>query len=193
MNKILFNPFEKFSEKIILVYGIGANLIGLLFAFYFNVKFTGFLKVNYLDSIVLISVLLQTFLIISVFSVLLFFVGKIINTKTRLIDIFITVLIARIPFYFMTFFNFKDLIFQHINRLKILVQTNKISGDLIFDSPVIILFYIVSILVVVWAIVLLYKGFRTATNAKESKHIFYFIIGFLVSEIITRTLIYNLN
>jgi hypothetical protein len=193
MKKILFNPFEKYADAVLLIFGIVTNCIGLLLSFHFNVKFLGFLKVDYSNSITPITVLSQSLIIISVYAILLFFIGKIINTKTRFIDVFITVLVARIPFYFTTFFNFNGLFFQHINKIKILMQSGKLSAGLIFDSTQIILFYIVSLLVLIWSITLLFKGFKTATNAKENKHTFYFIIGIVIAELITRTIIYNLN
>ncbi len=193
MKKILFNPFEKYSETVLLIFGIATNIIGLLITFYYNVKFIGFLKVDYSNSITPITVLSQSLIIISVFTILLFFIGKIINTKTRFIDVFITVLVARIPFYCTIFFNSNGMIFQHINKIKILLQTGKIQENLIFDAPLIVVFYIVSLLVLIWSITLLFKGFKTATNAKESKHTLYFIIGIVIAELITRTIIYNLN
>jgi hypothetical protein len=193
MKKILFNPFEKYADAVLLIFGIITNFIGLLLAFHFNVKFLGFLKVDYSNSITPISVLSQSLIIISVFTILLFLIGKIINTKTRFIDVFIAVLLARIPFYCTTFFNFNGLFFQHINKIKILMQSGKIQENLIFDSPIIVVFYIVSILVLIWGITLLYKGFKTATNAKETHHMIYFVVGIVIAELITRTLIYNLN
>ncbi len=193
MKKILFNPFEKYADAVLLIFGIVTNCIGLLLAFHFNVKFLGFLKVDYLDSITPISVLSHSLIIISVFTLLLFLIGKLINTKTRFIDVFITVLVARIPFYCTDFFNSNGIIFQHINKIKILLQTGKIQESLIFDSPLIVVFYIVSLIVLIWSMTLFYNGFKTATNAKESKHTLCFVIGILVAEIITRTLIHNLN
>ncbi len=193
MKKILFNPFEKYSETVLLIFGIATNVIGLLVSFYYNVKFLGFLKIDYLNSITLVSVLSQSLIIISVFTILFFLIGKTVNTKTRFIDIFTTVLVARIPFYFTAFFNSNEIIYEHINRIKILLQTGKISANLIFDSPLIVVFYIISLLVLIWSMTLFYNGFKTATNAKGSKHTLYFVIGILVAEIITRTLIFHFS
>jgi hypothetical protein len=193
MKKILFNPFEKLSDAVLIGFGIIFNLIGLFLNFYFNVKFLGFLKIDYLDTISPIAVLIQSSIIISIFSIVIFSIGKIINAKTRFIDVLNTVLIARIPFYLTSFFNTNGLIFQHINRIKLLMQAGKLNEASIFDSPMIVVFYIVTLITLIWGVILLFNGFKTATNAKETKHTIYFIIGIIVAEVISRIIIYHLN
>jgi Yip1 domain len=193
MKKILFNPFEKLSDTVLIGFGIIFNLIGLFLSFYFNVKFLGFLKIDYLQTITSLQVIEQTMILISIFSIVIFIVGKTINPKTRFIDVLNTVLIARIPFYFITFFNSKGFIFLHLNRIKLLMQTGKLNDASVFDSPLIVVFYIATFLALIWSIILLYNGFKTATNAKETKHTIYFIIGIIVAEVISRILIYHLN
>jgi hypothetical protein len=159
----------------------------------FNVKFLGFLKIDYPQSITVSEIISQFLIIITIFTVLLLLVGKIINLKTRAIDVLITVIIAKIPFYFLTLFNCNGLIFQHINRIKLLMQAGKLNEASIFDSPMIVVFYIVTLITLIWGVILLFNGFKTATNAKETKHTIYFIIGIIVAEVISRILIYHLN
>ena len=61
------------------------------------------------------------------------------------------------------------------------------------DMIILIALSIVTLLFLVWSIVLLFNGFKTATNAKGSKQIILFAITILISEIISKILISILN
>jgi hypothetical protein len=49
---------------------------------------------------------------------------------------------------------------------------------------------LLSLIVLVWSIILLYNGFKTATNAKEIKHNLYFAIVLIVSEILSKIILH---
>jgi hypothetical protein len=193
MKKLLFNLFEKYSEKKLLISGIAINLIGLLLCFYFNVNFLGFLKTDYVQTITWFQVIKHFLIIISTVSIVVFIIGKVINFKTRFIDVLNSVLIAKIPFYLLAPFNYNGLVFEHLNKIKILMQSGKLNDASVFGNPAMIVFSLVSLLVLVWTVSLLYKGFKIATNAKNTKQTIVFFVGIIAADAISRILIYHLN
>jgi hypothetical protein len=52
---------------------------------------------------------------------------------------------------------------------------------------------IVTLIALVLSVILLLKGYKTATNAKISKHFLLFAFALLVSEIVSKILIYLFN
>lgn len=193
MKKYLINPFEIYHDKKIFILGIVLNLIGVLLCFQFNMKFIGFLKLDFVSHITFLQALLQIVMITFSLSILLFIVGKILNPKTRLIDILNSSLLAIIPFYLLTFFNISDFIFDGLAKLKSLILTQKLENVPVYDLPVIIVFSIFTIVILIWSIIILYQGFKTATNSKEVKHKVYFGVAVILADVMSRFLISNLN
>ena len=193
MKKYLINPFEIYHDKKIFIWGIVLNLIGALLCFQFNMKFIGFLKLDFVSHITFLQALLQIVMIIFSLSILLFIVGKIVNPKTRIIDILNSILLAIIPFYLLTFFNISDFIFDGLAKLKSLILTQKLENIPIYDLPVIVVFSIFTIVILIWSIIILYQGFKTATNSKEVKHKVYFGVAVILADVMSRFLISNLN
>lgn len=101
--KIIFNPFEKVSEKILLTFGITLTILGSFTGFYFGVIYDGYLDVHVYAVTFLESLLHNTTNLLSMF-ICFFILGKILNSKTRIIDVLNTVLIARIPLYTLGIF-----------------------------------------------------------------------------------------
>jgi len=56
-----------------------------------------------------------------------------------------------------------------------------------------ILSTIISLLAIIWSVILLYNGFKIATNSKENKHSILFVFGLLLSEIVSKIIIHFLN
>ena len=193
MKKYLINPFEIFDDKKILICGIVLNLIGILLCFQFNMKFIGFLKLEFISNISLLQVLLQIVIIIFSLTLLLFITGKIVNPKTRIIDILNSSLLAIIPFYFLTFFNISNFIFDGLAQLKSLIVSQNLENINLYDLPVIVIFSIFTIVILIWSIIILYQGFKTATNCKEVKHNVYFGLAIVLADVLSRFLISNLN
>ena len=90
----------------------------------------------------------------------------------------------------MIFFKFWLTIsdFNWANPLKI-----KFENVVIYDLPVIIIFAIFTIIITIWSIVILYQGFKTATNCKEVRHNVYFGLAIVLADVLSRFLISNLN
>lgn len=122
--------------------------------------------------------------------------GKLINSKTRIIDIVNPILICRVPFYLLTFSNFRNYISDISASLLENFNPKAMPSEMNL-SPISMIvlgfFAIISILCLIWFVILLYNGFKIATNSKTGMHKLYFALAILVAEIISGILISFLN
>jgi len=122
-------------------------------------------------------------------TVLLFVFGKIINKRTRFIDILNAGLLFRVPFYLMSLL----MIFPFLQSIDDEIKKNpEAVGKLSFkpfDLVMIILITCFLIALLVYSIALLFNGFKTATNAKKPLHYVVFGVIILFAEILSRIIL----
>lgn len=193
MKSYFFNPFEKYSDTKLLLLGIVFNVIGVLLFFQFKVTNIGFLKLDYVPEISISKVFIQALSILTSMAFVLFSFGKLINSKTRCIDILNTVLIAKIPFYLVAFFNINNAVYSANQKLKSMLFSQKLNDATMLELPLVLFFSFFAIIVLIWSIILLYNGFKTATNLKETKHKVFFGMAIIIADILSRILISNLT
>lgn len=195
MKKLLLNPFEKFSVTKLLLFGIAITLIGSYLGFVFNGRFIGIFSFKTNDEVRIIQSIIDNAIDLSSITFFLFLFGKIINKKTRFIDILIPSLIARLPIYLLAFTNTNNFIAD---------LSKSLLGNLDLKNPVafhiepqilivLLLFAAISIGLLVWSVSLLFKGFKIATNCKTPNHTLLFAIGIILAEILSQSLIYSIN
>ncbi len=196
MKTILFKPFEKYSEKQILIAGILLTSVGLLLASNFDATFDGALDVHFISGITF-RMIMSDFLIVNVILIaMLYIAAKIVNNKTRLIDIASVTILSRSILYILSIFNVNGgmvLIESKLLKLKSekseMILSALSSGDLVF----LIISGFFSIMMVIWYVALLFNGYKIASNAKGSKSIVLFIIGLLLAEVVSKVLIYIIH
>lgn len=184
--QIILNPFIKFSERQLLIVGITATIAGSLIASTIGVTFDGLLDVHLYPEVTLLDSLKENSILITIITVLLFGFGKIINAKTRFIDILNSSLLFRIPFYFSALLTsipvikkMEEEVIKNINSLdKIHLQTTDLIGVIVIS--------IISIVLLIYAITLLFQGFKTATNAKKGVHYIVFGVLILIGEVLSK-------
>lgn len=189
MKTLLFNPFVRYSERQLLVFGFITAIAGVVLASMTNTHFDGVLDTHFGLDVSLKTAILQS--VINTVSIVLVFypLGKWINSKTRWIDIFNLSLIVKIPGYLMMPLNMNNWAYLKTEPLLAAVSN---PYDLHFTQELILFLLITAVLallVFVWLIVLFYNGFKVATNLKGSKHIIMFILAIIVSEIISKVLL----
>ena len=192
MIKILINPFEKYSDNKLLISGIIATFLGVLLGYTFNGIYDGVLDMHAVKNIFFKELIYCLIIDLLTIGMILFFLGKYINSKTRFVDILTTILISKIPVYLLTITNVNG--FAHEMGLEIQIsflknKMNDFSGIFIIE---LILLAILSLLVLVWTLILLYNGFKTATNLKLNNDIVLFVIAIISAEIISKILISKL-
>ncbi|MDI1304543.1 MAG: hypothetical protein PSX42_06830 [bacterium] len=191
MRTLLFNPFEKYSERILIIVGLAFTVIGGYLGFVFNARFDGVIDLHFVEKVSLYQPILEIGINILCTTVLLFIVGKIINPKTRIIDIFLTSMIARIPYYIVTFFNANNKAYTISQGILNLVKSNKTNPLSSTDIFYLLLMSFAIIASLIWFIALLFNGFKTAVNAKGTKHVLLFIAAIVAAEIISKIVIIN--
>ena len=196
MKKILFNPFEQFSERPLIVFGIAATIVLSMTGAFFNARFDGVIDLHFSTPTFFINTLTDNAVNIVVLSLALFTLGKIRNNKTRFIDIFSASLIARIPYYFLPFFNWNNFILNETEKLmqKFLATPPGMLPQ--FDAiqmAALIGFAIISIVFLAWFIYLLYQGYKVATNAKGAVEVVLFSVTILIAEVFSKIMFYLIN
>ena len=193
--KFLFNPFERYSEKQLLFIGIISTTLGCFFAIFFNARFDGILDLHFVEKVKISEPIFDVFINTFCLSVLLFLTGKYCNKKTRFIDIITSILISKIPFYILVFQNINQFSFQIVDKISksLLTKNHSIETITSTEMSFIIIGGILNLAFLAWSIILLFNGFKIASNAKNPKLILFFIGVILMSEIISKILISNFN
>ena len=193
MNTLLFKPFEKYSENKLVTVGILATLIGIYLAVAFNMRFDGVIDVHAASGVSYQQAFMDSLVDIVSLIVFLFLTAKFINPKTRVIDVFTTVIIARIPLYLLAFGNWNTMLYkagETIIQQLTLEATATVPSTTFWLLAVMSIF---SIIVLIWYISLLYNGFKIASNAKGKKSVYLFIGALVLAEIISKIGIYILD
>jgi hypothetical protein len=183
--KIIFNPFIKFSEKQLLIFGIVTTIAGSLIASLVGVTFDGLIDIHINPEMTFLKSLKENGILILLITILLFAFGKIINPKTRFIDILNSAFLFRIPFYVSALLTSLP-VMKRVSE-EVMKNVNSIENLNLQTSDIIIMLLIsvVTIGLIAYAITLLFQGFKTATNAKKAVHYVVFGILIFVGEIIS--------
>lgn len=191
--KQLYNPFELYSERQLVIFGLVMTLIGSFLGYSFNGRFDGIIDFHLLESVTFFEVVLDNFFNAVLLTMLLFINGKIINSKTRFVDVLNASLLARIPFYILPFFNFNNVMYDVSNRTYDIMVARSFNAISTPDLILLMLFSFVAICTLIWFSVLLWNGFKVATNAKGIKNIILFIFTILVAEVVSKYIITTFN
>lgn len=194
--KTLLNPFEKYSEKTLLIFGIVATLLGSFLGYLMNARFDGIVDMHLVREVQFQTILIDNIINTLVLFILFFVFGKIVNSKTRAIDILNVSLICRIPMYLVALGNIGGYLERATQNMIDGIDLDNLQNIPQFellDLTVILIFAILSIGFLVWMIVLLWKGFKTATNTKGIRDIIIFIVLFILAEVLSKYLIGTFN
>ena len=108
MKTILFNPFERYRETMLVAFGGIATIAGSVLAGLFSTRYDGILDTHYAISIAFYHPFLENIINVGILTILLYLVANYLNRKTRLVDIFATCLVARTPLYILPLFNINN-------------------------------------------------------------------------------------
>jgi hypothetical protein len=190
MRTLLFDPFQRYSEKKILLFGIPITFFGSFLGWYFNARFDGVIDLHFVKSIFPFQPFFDNLIALFCLNLVLIGLGKYFNPKTRIVDVVAATTIARTPIYLLTIFNVNNSIFNISQRLLLATQAQKIEVIAIADLVIILFFATVSMAAIAWFFIILWNGFKTATNAKGIQKIVVFVIAVIIAEIINKVLIY---
>lgn len=199
--KALLDPFERYAEKTLLTAGFAAMLAGSLLAYLFNGRYDGVLDLHFFRQVEWIEPFADNIINTACLLLPLFIAGRIINGRTRVVDVLAAILIARIPYYILPVFNANNYLSNMTDRLlQQLGEKSAVPGlaaadlDISFlGVAVILIFALVSIVAMIWMIVILFRGFRTATNLKTNGHKVLFALAIIVAEMLSKIIILKMG
>ncbi|HEX7868502.1 MAG TPA: YIP1 family protein [Chryseobacterium sp.] len=177
--KTIFNPFEKFDEKILLVIGIIFFILTIPLCYFTESCFISIYRIAPFKATHLYDLIIPTFISFAAMIAVLFLLGKIFYRKTRIIDIANAVLISQIPLIILIPFEKFDFIKQSIETVTN-YQSHPTEIFPFVDFSVMILFTIANIGCLIYSVAIFYNGFKTATNIKKwQQTVIFCIVTFL--------------
>lgn len=189
MKQLLFKPFEKFSALNLIIAGLLFTALGTILAIQFNGRYDGALDFHFVVSCIKGEVIFDNIINIVCLFIFLFIAGKLINPKTRAIDAASTALFARFPLYLLPVLNFNGKLSMNADPTDISALQEYMMTNLMH----IIIVAIITILFIVWYVALLFNGYKTASNAKGAKSIWFFVAALLLAEITSKLFIHFFN
>lgn len=185
MNRQIFiNPYEHFSERKLLLFGVSITLVGSLIAFLFNGRFDGVIDMHTAGFVKFYQPFMDNCINIVCLMIALYPLGWFLNRKTRIIDVLNAVLISRIPFYLLPLFNFNNNL--HRNGEEMLSSVTDGVKPEFGQVFAVLVFTAVAISALILFVWWLYTGFRTATNCKKVIHKFLFAACIIFAEIVSK-------
>lgn len=185
--KTIFNPFERFDDKQLLVAGLLTVAAAIFTGYWTDSFFSSIYKINGLEKTSLQAVAIPTLVSFSFAIVILFILGKILNNKTRFIDIINTVLISQMSLVILQAFTGISSIDKAQEHM-ISYQTNPAGPFPVLDFIVTLSMASFVITVLIYSITVYYNGFKTATNIKKWQHIVLFGVVSLIMTIVCQIL-----
>lgn len=185
--KTIFNPFEKFDEKILLLIGIIFFLLAIPLCFWTNTCFISIYRIAPFTTNNLYDLILPTFISFATMIIVLFILGKIFYRKTRIIDIANAVLISQIPLIILITFEGIDFVKNAVENV-VNYQQQPTETFPFVDFLVMIFYTIANVGCLIYSIAIFYNGFKTATNIKKWQQTVIFCIVTFVTVMICQIL-----
>ena len=188
--KTLFNPFEKYSEYKLLLFGILFFILTPFVSYYTQNRMTSFMRFDSPEeTLTLTSSLLYCSVSIASIILILYLIAIVFNRRSRFLDITNTILVSNA-------INIPILLLTHLIDVNKAFSSDGINENFyqyIINLLFIIVITAIVISLVIYSIVLFFNGFKTATNIKKLPQIILFVFIFFVSLMICQILIPQLK
>lgn len=187
--KTIFNPFEKFNEKHLLVVGIVFLIINICIAYFLGFQQDSIFHYGFADEKATIPQIIgRNVLSYLIGIVVLLILGKIYNSKTRFIDILNTVLISQIPGIFILLMSEIPLIKNILSIVQELAENNPQNIPMT-DLLIICIYAFLTLGISIYGFILIYNGFKTTTNIKKWQQITLFVLVLIFTTVGSQFLI----
>lgn len=190
--KTALNPFEKIAGFKALYLGLAAIILTGITGYFANVNFDGVIDMHFLEKeLSIASHIIEGFINWLSLSIVLLIAGFIFSkTKFRVIDLFGTQALARWPMLILAIL---ALVTPHKAVTQYLMWKYLGTGEEVAPGTaeiiLFILFIIVSIVVIIWTIILMYRAFSISCNIKGTNGVISFIGALILAEIGSKILI----
>jgi len=187
---LIFNPFEKFSETSLAVAGASFILFSVLLFWFSGQSNDGIYHVTYQSGIQLVQAIIEALSYTFLPFLLLIVAGKMVNPKTRLVDILNATIVHRIPMTIGILLMQLPFLKKVTDAIIKAAQTNTLQQLSIATLWISTITSLVMLALLVYSIVLLINGFKTASHAKKPWHYILFAFAIICSELIYRLGVY---
>ena len=184
---LLINPFTRIAGWKAFFVGLFFVLLMGIIGTYSGIIFDGALDMHFANNLTFAKSF--TALIVSIFSIVgvMSLVALVVSKDFRFIDILGTMTLAKASLFLLSFGGF--LVVAPTVHEVLALMTNPDA----FQLPVrFIVVTILSIPFIVWNVVLMYNALKVSCNLKGSTLAISFIIGIILSEILSKVLLYIL-
>ncbi len=131
-----------------------------------------------------LPIILTNITVVLLPSLLLYIISRLFNPKTRLVDIWNTVLFARLPLVIANTIFFLAVDQESVN--KVIQNPGSFNGDMLTITVA----GLAGLPFLILSIIILVNGFKTATNAKKLIHYGVLAVAIIVCEIVYRSFFY---
>ncbi|MCT4665039.1 MAG: hypothetical protein N4A45_07390 [Flavobacteriales bacterium] len=188
MIKKLLNPIGVYPSNSLFVLGLLSLVVSTYLATVFSVRMDGVLDLHVVSEVSMEEGFSDAIINVLSLFIFLFAFGKWYNPATRAIDILNTVLIARIPYYFLMLFNLNNLLY---NLTEPLAKNPKGALEHLDSNAYIFLglFSLFAILLLVVYLIILFRSYKVSVNGKGNRFILFFALSIILAEILSKTII----
>jgi hypothetical protein len=190
----IFNPFYYLGGESALMIGIVLVLAGSLLGFLGHTHFDGVLDIHMGLQSPFLVFLFEGVINFVIMSLLLLFLGKIISkSHIRVIDVVGSQALARGPMLIAAVCSLLPG-FQRYSLALVsqATQAGKNIQTLPSDPIVFGISMIITLLMVIWMVILMYRGFAVSCNVRGGKAIGVFVVAVLLGEGISKVAILKL-
>ena len=188
MNTLLFKPIAKFQENRLLIFGIIIAALSVFVAVQTGTRFDGAIDAHTGNDVSIVIAVKDFVIAIVTMVAFLFIAAKLINSKTRFIDILNTVLIARMTILFAAIISALPYL-KNISEQIVAAEGDQMEVARLAMNPLFIGLSILLVLLLVWHIALLWNGFKISSNAKGGKAVALFVVAIICAEVTSKLLL----
>jgi len=181
----LFNPFVYVAGYKALFIGLFLIIVYATAGYYNEIKFDAVVGLHTcVPSDSVLKVLAEAILIwLSISFVFVLIALVVSETSFRVIDVFGTMALAKWPSLILSFFMFMPGISGTCIDYSSLSIFRR-SGSMTYEGSLHLIFYFLSIFVLIWTLILIFNAFRVSSNMKGNKAIFSFGAGIFISILV---------
>ena len=187
ISDVLFNPFRWIGGGKALLIGIIISALTAIISFFSRVHFPDIISIKLGPSLPILFLIIQSILNWFVFGVILFILSYLITkSKYRFIDVIGCQSLARFPFLLAAPLGFIPGT-EKFTKFLLNMQLGIGEPVTITDTEIglALMVILLMLLISIWSIVMMYRGFSISVNAKGGKAVVVFVISLIASMIVT--------
>ncbi|WP_270089378.1 hypothetical protein [Sphingobacterium sp. SYP-B4668] len=188
VSKIFLKPFDDFSERTLLIVGLLFYILGSLFAYFYDIKYNGFINIRFGDGGPLYRPFVNNLVNTVLPTIVLYLFAKLIYTKTRFIDVLNTILIARIVIYFTSVLVVLDKSKATTQKITEAVANGDVQLETVPKSDIFLAVFVglLSLFVLIYYFYILIQGMKVAMNNRKILINGAIVIIFLVLDLVVQ-------